>query len=358
MANKIDSELSKRIKLYGLVFTLIMVLYHSGDAWENIPINDIDSIFNTMLYDLFGMLGVLAMYYFFFVTGFLLYVGTDIKSYTKKIKNRFFSLFIPYILWNIIYEFLPFQTRFSFSEWWRSMFLLESYPPDAPLWYLYSVFVLAIISPIFYVLFKRKKIETGILILLFICTINNIILNISNETIFSITHKGNIYLTLVYLPAFLIGLFWGINYSNIDKSQLFKIMGFLVLGAKIFEIFREGFFLSICCALIPLLLLNIQINIINTKRLSFFSNLSFMIYAMHACITGRLQRIIRVHFLLKICPYVSVSNILGRLILLPVVFVVVLVFWYVTSKILPNILTVISGGRCKKYEDIFNKEIK
>lgn len=130
---------------------------------------------------------VISGYFFFFKTPEL-----TKNIYRGKLKKRFFSLFVPYIIWNLIpliinigtKAIMPLTHRQTwggylkqineqidqhgllniFWEWyytggyypnWLGQYVLSSYPYNFPLWYMRDLIVACILSPILYFLIKR-----------------------------------------------------------------------------------------------------------------------------------------------------------------------------------------------------------
>ena len=144
---------------------------------------------------------------FFFISGFLFFYNFnnwDWSNYKQKIKKRTKTLFLPYILWNLIPFLIVVATNFilavikkeTFSEtysfineysWhifydckdmettcinWLGENLKEFGPYDFPLWFVRDLIVVSILSPcIYYVI---KKLRLFALVILFIAYISRI----------------------------------------------------------------------------------------------------------------------------------------------------------------------------------------
>ena len=129
---------------------------------------------------------------FFFMSGFLFFRNIngdwDWKLYKSKLKSRFHSLFIPYLLWNILAysaDLVYFIIKGYFTkdysqamEYWGTLspnifwnvhpigthsqnwfggFAGYSAPVDLPLWYLRDLIVLVIIAPVIWFLLKKTN---------------------------------------------------------------------------------------------------------------------------------------------------------------------------------------------------------
>lgn len=128
---------------------------------------------------------------FFFISGFFFFYNSEFNnaSYEKKLKSRFRTLFIPFLLWNLIAIlwqmkcYLPFFysfcspvdvqlsiTRIINTFFWNTgnngIFVeagIEDtisslpYPINIPLWYLRDLMAMVILSPVVYWLVKYLR---------------------------------------------------------------------------------------------------------------------------------------------------------------------------------------------------------
>ncbi len=125
---------------------------------------------------------------FFVISGFLFFYGKDFSSevYKGKLQSRFRSLFIPFILWNIIAIiwhmkcFLPVISSFyrpveihlSLARIFNTFFCDSGnsgifvgppstepssgiYPIDIPLWYVRDLMVMVLFSPLIYWMIRK-----------------------------------------------------------------------------------------------------------------------------------------------------------------------------------------------------------
>lgn len=136
----------------------------------------------------------IAVPFFFFVSGYFFFNGFDDRwdwqLWLKKLKARFKSLFIPYVIWNVLaalYFIIPMfvgknRAGFSGLPAWLSVhggplgFLcfdpVFHGPINMPLWFLRDLMVMCIISPLFYGAIKMMR-KWGI-VLIFCFLISNI----------------------------------------------------------------------------------------------------------------------------------------------------------------------------------------
>lgn len=114
----------------------------------------------------------LAMPVFFFFSGYLLMQGFRFENYFEKIKRRVKRLCVPYVLWNLIFvvsylamsSVVPrIQRRVdSFEITTLSGILTKTLgfltpPINMPLWFIRTIFIYAVISPLFLLLWKKGR---------------------------------------------------------------------------------------------------------------------------------------------------------------------------------------------------------
>lgn len=129
---------------------------------------------------------------YFFIAGYVFFLGInlDMSTYERKMHNRFKSLLIPYIAWNImaiIMALLPYLPSFSaffpglvgrspdyhianilnmfwdarcgmfttFSDSSMSDEILPIYPADVPLWFVRDLMIVGVTTPLLNIILKR-----------------------------------------------------------------------------------------------------------------------------------------------------------------------------------------------------------
>lgn len=143
-------------------------------------------IFKWVLRFVDGFMRYQSVPIYYFISGFVFFLG--VKEFTesvyfKKLKNRFHSLFIPYIIWNtvallmlVLFSMPMFSSLYSNGEFMPSLhgFLScywafdKSYlfktaslgitsPVNVPLWFLRNLMIVVLCTPILYKLLKWFK---------------------------------------------------------------------------------------------------------------------------------------------------------------------------------------------------------
>ena len=112
---------------------------------------------------------------FFAISGYLFFSSLDslgINEYRTKIRKRFHTLFLPYVIWQLIF-LVPsilgaLMGRYDYSVIWFVQSIWSTpdqpIPADPPLWFLRDLMVCMLMSPVYYAILKRKLV--GIIFLL------------------------------------------------------------------------------------------------------------------------------------------------------------------------------------------------
>ncbi len=168
----------------GLRFPLILmiVMLHCYSSVQMPSGNH--STFHSILYPFGLWMGETGVPAFFFISGFLFFYSS--KSYTKKLKSRFSTLFIPYIIWNSVILLAYIVLMFcghpqdiagkSIADYGFTDYLLayvhrgqwdhgNGVPMLCPYWYVRNLMVLCLTSPVVFYIVKWSK--GGIIIVFF-----------------------------------------------------------------------------------------------------------------------------------------------------------------------------------------------
>ena len=249
---------------FPLIFLIIMLHCYSVQRMEGEH-----EIFFKAVYPFALWLGETGVPGFFFISGFLFFLSK--KSYTEKLRSRFHTLFIPYILWNllllILYVFAyaighPQDINgknivgYSFIDYLRLFWDRGSYdngnfvPILCPLWYIRNLIIMSILSPLLYYLIRYVRELFLIIVAVWWMTtphnafISQTILFFSLGAYFAILNKNpletvdrnkGIFLTLFSVSAIgdiLSHVYIGtpINLQIHRISLIFNIPAFLLLG--------------------------------------------------------------------------------------------------------------------------------
>lgn len=147
-------------------------------------------LFRELSYLVYGFLKGQSVPIYFFIAGYVFFLCErfDVTTYRHKLRNRFKSLFIPYIIWNLLtialyaIKQLPVFSglratavstwQFSWRSFWSAFWMYDGgltpdglhvanvhavFPIDQPLWFLRDLMILALCSPLLYFLLRRFK---------------------------------------------------------------------------------------------------------------------------------------------------------------------------------------------------------
>lgn len=162
-----DKQLSQAFSALRFLLALLVVYIHidSNCSLSFIEVSKFGGDIWTMSNHYFNIvisqtIARLAVPTFFFMSGYLFFVNFERFSFgtwSKKIKSRFHSLLIPYILWNIIaYVYFIMLKHQPISEegLLAKIDFMFLHPADFPLWYVRDLMVLVCFTPVIYYLSK------------------------------------------------------------------------------------------------------------------------------------------------------------------------------------------------------------
>ena len=159
--------------------------------------------------------------FFFFLSGYLLFRRFEFskEGIFKKYKSRFFSLFVPYVIWNTFYfviyavlthvrifkTFMNHETvelslrNFLFTVW-NSTF--------SPLWFVQSLMIMILPFPLYYILFRINMHKY------------TWILGPISFIVVFVMSTGWIPYKIPYIqPTFILGTFLAINVKDIFEKE-------------------------------------------------------------------------------------------------------------------------------------------
>lgn len=269
---------------------LIITIHFPGKTIDNTISNlGVDWIFSTEL-DLwvrifFSCLSDYAVPIFFCISGYLFYKGVTEFSrdlYKKKLYSRLYSLFIPYIVWNIIRFVFELPTK-GFDD----IMMIFIAPANGQFWFVRDLIYLSILSPVLFYLIKKVGLCLPV-ICYFISS-----LHLSTWSI----HDG--LLTNQAILYFSLGSFFSIKgidineyFKKISRLSIFLMVSYISLRF-IFYFSELNSFLSIALLIVSIPGLFNLTSLVGGKTQNFLLNLagtSFFIFASHkiigVCVQG------------------------------------------------------------------------
>lgn len=305
-----------------------------------------------------GLCGI-AVPILFIISGYLFFVGMEewnMNTWVDKIKRRGKSLFVPYILWNVIAICFSLSMTLilkggdasNIVSWYQNIGGIRAIwdcgtgglPINFPLWYIRDLMVFVMLAPIIFLFVKRIGIVG--LSILFLAYVFDYWIKIPG-----FSAKGLFY--------FALGAYFSIN--NIDFTAFYRnnifvatiiacpfiIMMVLTYGChdeiwgyahRLFTLFGSASAIGIFAYLFERKHLKVR---------PLLSNSSFFVYAAHGTIVLPVISII----LGKILPTNQISFII-QYFSAPAITIAILVFcYYCLHKWMPQTISVLTGGRAK-----------
>ncbi len=200
----ISPYLSLKLKILSLLAVFLVVFHHAynldiGPAREVVsPLN-----FGIQHFLSQGGFASVAVPFFFLISGILFFFNFTSFSYQwylEKLKKRFRTLFIPYLLWSLfsiliffILQSLPvtqnfFRTKIVDHSFYELLVLFFLKPPAYQLWFIRDLLVLIIFSPILVVISKFGDFfnitALVVLLLLWLLQVDLIFISVSSVLFF------------------------------------------------------------------------------------------------------------------------------------------------------------------------------
>lgn len=217
-----DKDISQSISYLRLPLALLIVFGHANILSFPICSHGEFAIYNLSIISypisffsliLFGS----AVPLFFMVSGYLFFAkesSFNLHIYKIKIRKRFFSLLVPYLMWNVTYVLFN-----CFAEWSRGkeIEVLEqirgvwamkgsSFPADPVLWFVRDLIVCIILAPVLYYISRRRWVFSVLFVLLLSLWLTN---SFQDRLLPGISISSMLF--------FSIGAFMGINNVDIKK---------------------------------------------------------------------------------------------------------------------------------------------
>ncbi len=285
----------------------------------------------------------MAVPLFFAISGFQFYKTYSWDRIRYKYKTRFFSLILPYFIWNsiwmIVFYFiskLPIINSAPFSMTWENIFYgIFLYRYCSVFWFMFQLIFFVLINPVIYIAIKNKNVGAILLVGLYIVYgfgISKVItvIRIDSLIYYLIGSYAAIHFKeFVYSSEKIKGI---IGFIMIVISQiLFAInynLNFAIVDILILTIGMIGFFFVFC------LIKDSKI------KVTWFMQSTFILYAMHGLILETIKK-----FVFLVLPHTHIISILSYFSSLVITIFIIYVFIGVISKHLPKIYMLLSGGR-------------
>lgn len=327
--NSIDYKAldSQIIRLLRFPLALMVVFLHAEPNVVGIDVSELyienlwANIAGLIMYGISHVLTQVAVPTFFLISGYLFFLSFDgdRATWKRKLKSRFFSIVIPYVLWVLIFiavhlgrhmhgiSSLPawisdnggLAALFWNSQQWvagaDNIFgqkLLMTGPFAFHLWFLRDLIVALVLTPAFYLLFWQKD-DNRIRILSVVCLSALLVLNLLR---IQTNIPGFSFSTMFY---FGLGAFISLNHLYLSKIFYSKkeIIWMLTGVVAITAIFLDGSRTPIGSLIFPVCVLFMVVSLLNFavwyygknfgKKLSLgLESSSFFLFVIHPFFLG------------------------------------------------------------------------
>ena len=310
---------------------------------------------------------MIAGYYFFYRKDF------NFPIYKQKLKTRFHTLLIPYLLWNtlailmVAIRFLPFfsdilpgMDKIQINLTWSGIFhtYFDNFhqegifiypdsspkttvmPIDAPLWFVRELMAAVLLSPLLYWLIRKLKIYAILLWGIVAYVISPFVLFPSG---------GYIPMVLNTCLFFSWGAYYSINKLDIiTEMRKLKIIPVIYVFFAIADTYMNGLCDFVHYASTPFgavtdfIFMSYLLEKGIVKENRFLSESSFFVFAMHMVFMWELGKVVFVLFHLNNEPLVLLVFFFGNVTL---TILICLATYTLLKRYFPSVCNLLSGGR-------------
>ena len=329
------SRRSDKITILSFFMMLGIVWTHSRlPDWNVVP----DYFHQLVLWNEIGQDTVAA---FFLITAFLYFRNFSIEKYTEKLKTRFYSLIIPYLIWNTLNAVGWFvTTRLTGNQYVNDSFTFDSvwhFVADivaskfSVLWYVGVIIVYAVASPVFYYLGRNKRVATASIIVFLII---------------GISFHHPFCSPIVWMSIYMMGAYLGMHHKDYmfgHQPVSVTIVALLAFPLSVWYSHMHDTMLAVNIRTWASAFFFIGIYDVFDRILHFkvhhIYKYTFFLYATHYILVHVGQRYI----------IVNANNVAGcwlaYVLVPPLVVVVCLSTAYVMNKHLPRLYDILTGQR-------------
>ncbi|MBE6960481.1 MAG: acyltransferase [Ruminococcaceae bacterium] len=284
---------------------------------------------------------------FFIISGALFYRNYTLPATLDKWKSRFFSLCIPYLVWNTLWLILALlgyytplgaflggaKAAFTWQNILRGIFL---YGYFEPFWFIYQSILLVALCPVIYLLMKNKWIGLVAIVAFYIACC------------FGLDLSPVFVDTSMILP-YLIGAWIGIHGFEVFISRKSKTQAITGLAVFILCVVFCGFspllpqwsdtlLLPFVVTVIACGAFWVAFDLFDLKKCPKFAEESFLIYAGHSIVGATVCKIISI-----LLPSGQLFTALTAVIAFPVTIVILCAFGRGLARFLPRTKRILTG---------------
>lgn len=342
-------SISEKIKIMSFVNMILVVFIHAYNLEEANVLN-----YNCFIQKFISN-GVArtAVPYFFIFSGYLFFLNLQptVSGFLKKYKSRFFSLFIPFVLWTmistifvfILQNFPQFQSYFSgrllkeytIIDFAKLVFVNQVYAYQ--LWFIRDLMVFIVATPIIYFLLKKASLIALVSLGVgWIIGIQIPIISISALFFFfigasigikqidlskiKISIKYKIIFTIIWIILLILNTLYNNNFI-LDASIIFGVASSWYLYDWVIN----------------------KIKYSTKKLLLNFSAYSFFLYLLHEPYLEMIKKLF-----LKFFGLSNISRLFVYFSSAIIIITICLLTGFLLNKYLSNIYGILVGGRTSK----------
>lgn len=212
-----SERISNKVKVYSLLFILIIFLYHC------------DARYFLHVSDELDVLGPVGLSFFFMSSGYFMYLGATKEKMKARSLKRIKTLLVPYLFWNGIF-FVYFLVSDSYfrQQWYKTLISRLLFQPyNDVLWYLFTLFIFALLAWPCYCLMKKKS--TSIVFLLLLTALIMVVCIFKAETVvYGIPYGWWLVKIMPYLPMYFFGGFLALHLNKISVKSFKQSWPFII----------------------------------------------------------------------------------------------------------------------------------
>lgn len=329
--------------------SVLIVLYHVSvfNSYNIILGSNLETTLYGVCRKMFDNLAAVSLGFFFTTSAYLLYQSADNNTIYAKVKKRLFTLGVPFVFWNIV-EFVFLYIVHQLGTISILSFSLD--PFDGPLWYVFALLILSVMSPLILNLKKLSQNCVFILFLVIVIASSSFCLAYHNKFCF----ESFYWLERVvrYLPAYFSGILLAWYGDKITKesypkntvelwARIFTILGIVII--LVLNSSEENIFTYCILRLLPVSVW-FSFHCDSEERINSFPiKISFILYAIH-------DMIIRIigwgfHKVLNTDSISGYQFIIFRVMSLLIIYCIALCVAYFVKRFMPKLYVVMTGGR-------------
>ncbi len=351
----LNQAFSHKITVLSWCLSIAIVCVHLNPSWDFKIISNNGGFFDVLfnfLNDLLTSLGSLAVSFFFMSSAYLLYRSYKLKQLPEKLKKRFYSLFVPLVLWNILC--LVYKLRFGdgILETLKNI-VLSNY--DGPLWFVVQLLVLLLLSPLLLQLFKNKHIGLVLILISYFLPMmfdSFLVQHITD----SAQQMSILSRSVYYLPNYFTGAYLAIHFDESIQLERYRKGWFVLISGLVLALtfvpssqpFMQ--FLTLSQALAFWVILP---NKRFKKPLNWKYQISFFIYASHIVVIGVVMRLLHRFVLDETLPVSIGTAFFGRLLFLALSVSCIYLAAWILIRWFPKVYRLLAGGRVPHMHSMF-----